>query len=125
MRRLLIAAALAGALVSTGTGAGAEPTCTPTPVIVCAESQTEPNPGAGVTVVDPASGTVVLVGTSGQTTPPLLTGCAGAFSGETTAGGCLIVVSDGSSSATIFVIQFGPEPSCTRIDVPSGEQSEC
>lgn len=124
MRKSLLWAAFAAAIIMGGP-AGAEPTCTPTPVIVCAESQTEPTPGAGVTVVDPSSGTVILAGGSLQSTPPFGQGCVSAFSGETAAGGCVIVVSDGESQATIFIIQFAPEPSCTRIDLPSGEQNEC
>lgn len=124
MRRMLAGLVVAG-IVMGGPVARAEPTCAPTPVVVCADSQTEPNPGAGITVVDPSSGTLVQVGMSGQSTPPLGTACATVASPDASDGGCVIVVSDGSSQATIFLIRFGAEPSCQRIDLPSGEQTDC
>ena len=128
MRRLLIGSVL-GAIVAGIMGGGpvaiAEPTCVPAPVVVCVENQTEPNPAAGITVVDPSSGSLVLLGLSGQSTPPFATACAIVQSSTASDGGCVIVVSDGASQATIFVIRLGSEPTCTRIDLPSGEQADC
>lgn len=124
MRRLLIAAA-AAAMLMGGPAALAEPTCTPTPVVVCAESSTDPNPAAGASVVDPASGSMAVLGLSGTPQPPLATACAIVDAEQANEGGCVILVSDGQSQATIFVIRFGPEPSCQRIDLPSGEQTDC